>query len=444
MNFHLQLLLLLAILIGVSKIAGHLCQRYLNQPVVFGEIFAGLLLGPTVLNILQWPVFSSSSIALHEMVNALANIGVLLLMFIAGLETDLAQLRRVGKVAIASAVSGVFLPLCLGVLTAFFFGFSFTESIFIGVVLTATSVSISAQTLMEIKQLGSREGTVIMGAAVIDDVLGIIVLAFTMAFTLPKASMNSDAHAPLVGLVSRNIASLLHLPAGNGMLAITITVVLMAIFFLLVYLIGSRGLRRVFLFTEHMHASHMIAATALVLVFLASFLAEYVGQVAAITGSYLIGILVARTSYRQKIESEIHPFTYALFVPIFFMSIGLEANARDLSGSWIFVGMIILVAILTKILGCGLGARFSGFSNVESIRVGIGMISRGEVGLIIAQIGIAAGIIDSAIYAGMVLMVLVTTVITPILLRLSFPHLPEVQTEVYESVVGVERDNEQR
>ncbi|HEX2951864.1 MAG TPA: cation:proton antiporter [Armatimonadota bacterium] len=444
MNFHLQLLLLLTILIGVSKIAGHLCQRYLNQPVVFGEIFAGLLLGPTVLNILQWPVFSSSSTALHGMVNALANIGVMLLMFIAGLETDLAQLRKVGKVAIASAVSGVFLPLVLGVLTAFFFGFSFAEAIFIGVVLTATSVSISAQTLMEIKQLGSREGTVIMGAAVIDDVLGIIVLAFTMAFTLPKASMNSDAHAPLVGLVSRNIASLLHLPAGNGMLSITITVVLMAIFFLLVYLIGSRGLRRVFLFTEHMHASHMIAATALVLVFLASFLAEYVGQVAAITGAYLIGILIARTSYRQKIESEIHPFTYALFVPIFFMSIGLEANARDLSGSWVFVGMIILVAILTKILGCGLGARFSGFTNVESIRVGIGMISRGEVGLIIAQIGIAAGIIDSAVYAGMVLMVLVTTVITPILLRLSFPHLPEVQTEVYESVVGIEQDNEQR
>jgi Kef-type K+ transport system membrane component KefB len=188
MTQELLLLLFLAITIAVCKYAGHLSQRFLNQPIVFGEILAGLLLGPTLLNIFHWPVFREAAPWLHDHITSLASLGVLLLMFVAGLETDLNQMRKVGKSAFWTAFCGVILPLVAGALVAHAFGIGLSEAIFIGTILTATSVSISAQTLMEIGQLSSRQGMTILGAAVIDDVMGIIVLSFVIAFGMPQAA----------------------------------------------------------------------------------------------------------------------------------------------------------------------------------------------------------------------------------------------------------------
>ncbi len=441
MHSELQLLLLLAIIVTVSKVAGHLSRRYLNQPVVFGEILAGLLFGPTLLNLLGWPLFApqgNHAWDLAAMVTALAHIGVLLLMFVAGLETNLAQLRTVGRTALWTAVLGVAAPLLLGAGTGAVFGLPLTESLFIGAVLTATSVSISAQTLLEIGRLNSREGATILGAAVIDDVLGIIILAFVIAF----GTTQHGADAKVLGLVDQvaiPICRLCGVPSSHPLIQVLVVVLLMGLFFAGALLIGARGLGAVVRWADRLHASHIVPATALVLVFALAVAAEYVGQVAAITGAYLAGVFLAPSPYKAEIARGIHPFTYALFVPVFFMSIGLGADARQiLQGHLPFVLAIVGVAILTKVVGCGLGARLTGFTTPEALRVGVGMISRGEVGLIVAQVGLSSGVIATPIYAALVIMVLVSTVITPVLLRLTFPHEREVDTPVFESVVTVE------
>lgn len=438
MPHELQLLLLLAIIILVSKVAGHL-SRLCGQPVVFGEILAGLLLGPSLLRIFDWPIFANSPVVgsttlLQSEVHTLAAIGVLLLMFVAGLETNLQQMRRVGNVAFWAAIMGVVLPLGFGVIFSRIFGLNWSESMFIGAVLTATSVSISAQTLMELGHMRSREGLTILGAAVIDDVLGIIVLSFVIAFSAVGAS----GHAKLPDIIAERLQHLLHFD-GGALLSISLVVLLMLVFFALAYYLASRFFGKVLVWADGLHASHPVAAAAICLIFLFAVGAEYIGQVAAITGAYLVGVFVGQTRYREEIEHAIHPFTYALFVPIFFMSIGLSANARLLTReSLLFTLVIVIVAILTKIIGCGLGARYSGFSKVEAVRVGVGMISRGEVGLIVAQVGLSAAIVRQTEYAAIVIMVLATTILTPLLLRLVFPKAPEDHGEVYESVVNLE------
>jgi len=440
MTQEIQLLLLLAIIVAVSKIAGHLSRRYLHQPVVFGEILAGLLLGPSLLNIFGWPVFhppAADAWRLQDHIQALALVGVLLLMFIAGLETDLAKMRKVGNTALWTAISGVVLPLAGGFIVSRLFGLSVTEAIFIGAVLTATSVSISAQTLMEIGRITSKEGVTIMGAAVIDDILGIIVLSFVIAFGAAHGAENGHV-AALSDLIARPIDGVF---SGAAMASANIAVILllMSAFFALAIFLGLRYLHPVLDWADRLHASYMMPAAALVLVFTFAIGAEYVGKVAAITGAYLVGLFLSRTPYAKRILNDIHPITYALFVPVFFMSIGLGADAHQLQrGDVLFTLVIILLAVLTKIVGCGIGARCTGFTTREAVRVGVGMISRGEVGLIVAQVGLFYQVIDAPKYAVLIIMVLVTTVITPVLLRLAFPRTRGTGTDVYESFITVE------
>jgi Kef-type K+ transport system membrane component KefB len=444
---HLQFLLLIAIIIFVSKMAGHLSKRYLKQPVVFGEILAGLIIGPSLLNIFGWPIFMPPDpeyrAFLHHGVNTLAGFGVLLLMFIAGIETNLDQMRSVGKVAFWTAIAGVVFPLGLGTLTARLFGLGLAESIFIGAVLTATSVSISAQTLMELGRFKSKEGMTILGAAVIDDILGIIVLSFVIAFN--GAPHGTGTHfAKLSDTMATGLGALtgIHAPA---VLSVMMVVLLMAIFFAVAIWIASRGFGPLLAVVDRMHASYAVPAFALLLMLLFAVGAEYFGQVAAITGAYIVGIFVARTRFHEKILHAIQPFTYALFVPVFFMSIGLGADIHKMQGGWLFTFVIIAVAIITKVFGCGLGALLTGFTRQEATRVGAGMVSRGEVGLIVAQVGLASMVISEAEYAPLVLMVLATTVVTPLLLRLAFPRVKEAaaRAEVYESVVTVETGEEE-
>lgn len=441
MHHQLLLLLALAIIIVASKIAGHLVRRYLHQPVVFGEILVGLLLGPTAINLFGWPIFHGSADWLLDSINTLGFLGVLLLMFIAGLETDLQQMRRVGKVAFGAATLGVLLPLGVGELTARLFGLPLYGAIFVGAVLTATSVSISAQTLMEINQLRTKEGATILGAAVIDDILGIIVLSFVIAFGAGRA----DMQAGLAHTLGNRLAQSLGMPGAAALLQIVLTLLLMGSFFVLAFLFGARWFPRMLAWVERLHASYVIPSTALVVMLLFAFGAEYFGQVAAITGAYLVGLFFARTDYARQVEHAIHPFTYALFVPVFLMSIGLSANMRLLAREqWLFAALITLVAIVTKIVGCGFGARVTGFSTRESLRVGVGMISRGEVGLIVAQVGLSYAVISQQIYAALILMILVTTVATPVLLRLSFPHSATVEADLYESVAFIEREDREK
>lgn len=403
MSHLLQLLLVLALIVAVAKLAGATANR-VGQPAVFGEILAGLILGPTVLDVLGWPMFAHATPTVHggapapllETVRDLAELGVVLLMFIAGLETDIAEMRRVGKVAFWAAAGGVVLPFVGGAATAVAFGQPLLwTAVFIGTILTATSVSISAQTLMELNALRSREGSTILGAAVIDDVMGIVVLSIVVALARAGGGVNPLEFATIVGR--------------------------MALFFGAGIVLG-RYFERVLAWAERLAVSQGVLATVLVVALLYAWAAEFVGGVAAITGSYLAGVLFGQTRYRAAIDHGIHPLTYSMLVPVFFISIGLAANGRELGEHAWFTVALVLVAIVTKAVGCALFARICGFTSMESVRVGIGMISRGEVGLIVAGYGLASGLIGRDVFSASVIVVLATTMVTPPLLRMVFPR----------------------
>lgn len=455
MSHLLQLLLVLAVIISAAKLAGWLSQR-IGQPAVFGEILIGLVLGPSLINFLGWPIFlpheeaghiaSAAADAavqspLYNTIRDLAEIGVILLMFMAGLETDLNEMKRVGRIALFAAIGGVIGPLLFGFGAAEMFrnlGLEFTlyESIFIGTILTATSVSISAQTLIELKRLKSKEGTTILGAAVIDDIIGIIILSFVIAFK-PAGEGGVKAAENLTGHIMEWITHAGAVTAAAaGYVRIVILVAFMVLFFAAAIWFGRKFFGPILRWAYESPISQGVLSAAVVLGLMYAWSAEFIGSVAAITGSYVAGILVAQTDYHETVEQRLHAVTYSLLVPIFFISIGLQANVRPIfeplgklfNGSMaktetlilIFTFVIVLIAVLTKVLGCMLGGKAAGFTWLESYRVGVGMISRGEVGLIVASVGLSAGIIGREVFSIMVLMVLVTTLVTPIWLKFAF------------------------
>jgi Kef-type K+ transport system membrane component KefB len=397
--------LLLAAIIAAAKVSGWLSLR-LRQPAVFGEILCGVVLGPSLLNILRLPVFADPQ--LGGVVAHLANIGVIFLMFVAGLETDLNKMRRVGAVATFAGVAGVIVPLGLGMAVALSFGFPWTHAVFIGLVLTATSVSITVQTLIELGQLESKEGTTLLAAAVIDDVLAIIVLSAFIA---------------MVGT--------------GGAAGLAAVVLQMAAFFAVAVLVGARVMRPALEWAERLSVSAGLLAFAVVVTLVYAWASEALGHVAPITGAYLAGVLIARAGYREQIEHRVREFVYAILVPVFFVSIGLQTNVRLLHVEDIpLTALVVAVAVIGKIVGSGGGALLGGFSRPQALRVGVGMVSRGEVGLIIAAIGVQSGLLTDRLFAVMVIMVVVTTVITPVLLRSVFPQSRLTEAEAVAAIMG--------
>ncbi len=392
MSLFLQLALTLPIIILAAKAGGWISVR-LQQPAVLGELLAGLVLGPTVIDLLHLPFFDPQ--LLEETVFDLAEIGVVFLMFIAGMEVDLREMMRAGRVAFLSGVLGVVVPLVLGVVVALPFGYQGNAALFVGIILTATSVSISAQTLLELGVLRTREGIALLGAAVVDDVLVIVLLSIFLALTGGAAG---------VGAVALVIANML-------------------LYLALAGVIGWFALPRLARWVERQPISEGLAAMVLASALLFAWAAEVVGGLAAITGAFIAGLGLGRSSLRDQIEEKMHTISYAFLVPIFFVSIGLEANAREITGPVLpFLIALLVVAVVSKVIGSGLGARLGGFTNRAALRVGTGMISRGEVGLIVASIGIREGIIPQEVFSVIVVLVLLTTLVTPILLRAVFPR----------------------
>jgi Kef-type K+ transport system membrane component KefB len=401
MNPSLQILLCIAVIILVAKLMGALTGR-IGLPVVLGELLAGILLGPTLLDIWSLPWFthatSPEGTSAAAVFKVLAEIGVVLLMFFAGLETDVGMMKNTVAPAFWAATGGVVLPMFGGAFLARKFGFNWQEAIFIGTILTATSVTITAQTLMNLNQLRSKVGSTILGAAVIDDVLGLIVLSVVVALAPQIASSN-----------------------GTSWRDISITLGKMVICLITMFWLGPPLTRWVLKVTPRLHGHHTEAAGALVVAFALAFEAQWLGGMAAITGAYLAGLFFAFTAEHQKIAQDLQPMINALFAPIFFVSIGLDINARQLSGATVFFVLLLAIAIGGKIVGCGLGALGNRFTARESMIVGVGMIPRGEVGLITAAIGLTAGIVTRDVYTQAVILVLITTLITPPLLRFAFP-----------------------
>lgn len=404
MDISLQILLFIALLIFLAKAVGGLSAR-LGLPMVLGELLAGVILGPTVLDVWQFPWFSSPAAVAGNLplspaavIKVLAQLGVVILMFLAGLETDIDIMKTAVRPAFWAAFGGVVLPLTGGAFVARVGGFGWREAVFVGTVLTATSVSITARTLMNLNQMRSRAGSTILGAAVIDDVLGLMVLSFVIA------------------AASRSVH-----PQGSGWMGVGETLVRMILYLLSAFALGPRLIRSVFKQAKHFPGPHTSLAVALALALLFAFLADSVGGMAAITGAYLAGLFVAATPAHTEVIGDLRSMTNSFFGPLFFVSIGLEINARNLGGHIGFFLLTLGVAVLGKVVGCGLGAWFNGFKGRESLVVGVGMIPRGEVGLITASIGWGAGLISSHVYSGVIVLVLATTLLTPVLLRFLFP-----------------------
>lgn len=387
----LQFAALLVIILLSAKIGGYLSTR-IGQPSVLGELIAGLVLGPSLLNITQLP-FVTDAHFLEEIIFHLGELGVLFLMFLAGLELHLSELARNTKVSALAGVLGVVVPVGLGWGTGMAFGFDAQHAIFLGLTLGATSVSISAQTLMELNMLRSRVGLGLLGAAVFDDVLVILLLS---AF---------------LGLLS----------GGSGWVAIAIVILRMIAFLALSLGLGLWLLPYLVRRTTKLSISFGAVTLAIVVLLFYGLAAELIGGMAAITGTFLAGLMFSRTKERVQINEGLRSLAYAFFVPIFFITIGLGINVKLLNVStlWILV-VISLVAIAGKIIGSGFGARLGGFSWRESLQLGIGMISRGEVGLIVASVGLKQNLLDNEIFPVVVGVVLITTLVTPPMLRASF------------------------
>lgn len=386
-----QLLFELSILIAAAKLAGYLSSR-LGQPAVLGEILAGLLLGPSLLNLEALPFLSSPH--LPETVSELAEIGVVFLMFLAGLEADLGQMRKAGRIVLLAGLLGVVVPLLLGTLTALPFGYKIVPALAIGMLLTATSVSISAQTLLELGVLRSREGIALLGAAVVDDVVVILLLSIFIALATG---------------------------GGGGLAGIAVLLLRVLLFMAVFGVAGWFLIPRLLAHVDRLPISQGALSAAVVIAMVFAWSAEAIGNVAMITGSFMAGVFAGQSSVHRRIFEGVSALTYGFFVPIFFVNIGLHANIWALRGELILVTVLItLVAIISKVLGAGLGALAGGFAPPQALRLGIGMISRGEVGLIVAQLLVSNGIVPSEITTLAVIMVLVTTLVTPPLLRMVF------------------------
>jgi len=402
----LQLALVLAALLATAKLAGHISARF-GMPAILGELLVGVLLGPSCFNLLR----SVSATTGHSLA-LLAQIGALLLMFIAGLETDVEAVKRASGTAFAVAVGGVVLPLAGGVALGRLFHLSWTAAWFLGGALTATSVSISAQTLMEIGRMMTFEASTILGAAVIDDILGLFVLAVLSA-SLAHTSATSGFSAWMQ-------AHLLQGSAPSLLTQMALLLLSMAAFLLLAWAFARWGLPLVLQLARRLSSTHALSSWILGLVFLYAAAAQWLGGMAGITGAYLLGFLLAQSEVRKEVEASLHAIGYGLLIPLFFVSVGLLSNIRSLSGHWLLLAALLLVAIAGKVFGCGLAAAACGTHRLQALRIGVGMMSRGEVGLIVVAMAQGLGIFNSAESAMLMTTVLVTTVITPLGLRIVF------------------------
>lgn len=399
MTTFLQLALLLSIILLSAKLAGYLSVR-LGQPSVLGELLVGILLGPSVIDLLHLPFIDE---VLAETIAKLAELGVLLLMFIAGLELHLDELTRNTRVAAYGGFLGVLVPTVLGWAGGRLFGLAPDTAIFLGLILGATSVSISAQTLMELNVLRSRVGLSLLGAAVFDDVLVILFLSIFLAVNTGSGDLSG-----VLWILAR-MTAFLALSVALG-------------WWVLPWL-----MRRI----ANLRISQGVLTLALVVMLVYGLAAELVGGMAAITGAFIAGLMVARSGERDRVENGMHALAYGLFVPIFFINIGLSVNARDLQPSMLLFTLVItLMAIFGKWLGAGLGARLGGLNTRESVQLGAGMVSRGEVGLIVASVGINQGLVGSDLFSAVVAMVLVTTLVTPPILRSLFAEKKQKSVEV--------------
>ena len=380
-------LLDLALILLSTKLLSLVTKRF-KLPQVVGALLAGLILGPAVFNIIHETDF----------IKQLAEVGVIVLLFNAGLESNLSEFKKSGKTSFIVAVMGVMIPLIGGTILAYCINHGkvenvsvFVQNIFIGSVLTATSVSITVETLRELGKVSTSVGNIIVGAAIIDDVLGMLVLTI--------------------------ITSL----AGSSVSVINVIVKIVG-FFIFSIIVGIITYK---LFNKWVDKydidKRRFVIVSFVICLLLSFSAEEFFGVADITGAYIAGLVLSSNKETIYITKRFETLSYILLSPVFFASVGLNVKLPDLNGKIVIITIaLIIVAVFTKIIGCGLGAKLCGYNNMESIQIGSGMVTRGEVTLIIASKGLSLGLMSSYFLTPVILMVVFTSIFTPILLKIVF------------------------
>ncbi|MCI5504417.1 MAG: cation:proton antiporter [Eubacterium sp.] len=415
-----KFLLDLALILLSTKLLG-LVTRKFNMPQVVGALLAGLILGPGMFNVISQTDFIQKT----------AEVGVVVLMFCAGMETDVTELKKSGKASFVIALIGVIVPLIGGYLVAAAFNRPgllesdatcsiFLQNVFIGVILTATSVSITVETLKELGKLKTHSGNAILGAAVIDDILGIIAL--TVITSMADSSVK-------ISVVLLKIVGFFVFAAVAGYLF---------------YQFYSRWSNRSNVGLQR----HTIVAFVFCLVM--AYVAEEFFGVADITGAYIAGIIISMTQKEPYLASRFDIVSYLYLSPIFFASIGLKVVLPKMNGTVVaFAAVLTIVAILTKVIGCGLGAKLCHYKNYQAIRIGVGMISRGEVALIVASKGEALGLMGTQLMGPVVIVVIITTIIAPILLKpvfkmgpASVPSDNNKLAEGFEQIAKIREHNE--
>lgn len=376
----------LAIILIAAKMMG-LVARKCRMPQVVGQILAGLIIGPSVLGWVQQSDFLA----------ALAEIGVVLLMFSAGLETDLKELIRTGPVAFLIACCGVLVPLVGGTLLYMaFYGFApwgdeeFYKALFIGTIMTATSVSITVQCLKEMGKLKGKVGTTIVSAAIIDDVIGIVVLTFVIGLKNPE----SDAGA----------------------------VVVSTLLFFLVAFVGGYLFYQLFRWLDRRNPhTRRLSIAGLAFCLGMAYIAEKYFGIADITGAYVAGIVLCSVKDSSYIAQKMDTGSYLFFGPVFFAGIGLKTSFDNVNATliWFSIGFV-LVALICKVIGCGLISRVCRFNWNDSLKIGVGMMTRGEVALIVSQKGLSVGLLSPEYFTPVILLILISSVVTPILLKILY------------------------
>lgn len=385
MSYHY--LIDIALILLTTKVFGMITKR-LQMPQVVGALIAGLVMGPAMLNIIHSTEFLSQ----------VSELGVIVMMFTAGLGTSLNDLKQTGKAGFLVALCGVILPLIGGTILSLFFNTStdpnaFMQNVFIGVVLTATSVSITVEALKEMGKLNTVVGNTILAAALIDDVLGLIALTIV-------TSIGGSADANLLVVLLKIVA-----------------------FFVLVVVVGIVVKEAMDWYIANVHSTDLqrYPIFAFILCLILSFCAEEFFGVADITGAFAAGLIISTTSKAKYIELKFAPLSYLLLTPIFFASIGLKVELPEMNATIvIFSILLVVVAVLTKWIGCGLGAKLCGLKGHQCEQIGVGMVCRGEVALIVADKGAALGLMPEVFFGPVIIMVVATTILTPILLKFAY------------------------
>lgn len=377
----------IALILLTTKLFGMISKK-LQMPQVVGALIAGLLMGPSMLNIIHGTEFLSN----------LSEMGVIVMMFTAGLGTNINDLKQTGKAGFVVALFGVLVPLAGGTALAFFFNDSaapnvMLQNIFIGIILTATSVSITVETLKEMGKLSTVVGNTVLAAALIDDILGLVELTII-------SSIGGSSGSSIVLVLIKIIA-----------------------FFLFVGLVGVAVNQGMNWYIKNVHSTDLqrYPIFAFILCLILSFCAESIFGVADIIGAFAAGLIISTTSKAKYIEVKFAPLSYLLLTPIFFASIGLKVEIPELTAKIVVFSLLLAaVAILAKIIGCGVGAKICHLKNHQCLQIGIGMACRGEVALIVANQGVSTGLMPESFFGSVVITVVITAILTPILLKLAY------------------------